>query len=879
MSDHPDVPIVPFISSSEYTSEAAVETAAIQTLEGAGYDIKQRKCGDPLVDANWPSKGRGGRRGAPDLLLCPKGARRPLCVWDNKATTVPALEGLEDAKHYIEGLHRALPNEPALPRVAAGFNGKDLLLSYLAPGGKWVPIKVEGRVLKDGFPAARLLRNGLSANGSFNAASGSARRQDLRRVLPQLKTAYRSIPPLASGRTPIDFTVALLTLRLLVEQHPDWGTWAEQASFSPGSASVDHAIGERLEVLANRVSHDRTLSERYGDIFEFKEKGSAVEVSFSFTSVLALIDKGHGHLLKIFSIIDSLPPLTDADFDIFGEVYQIIGDEATKKTLGEFFTGRHIISAVLPVLFERAGFNHSMARISGATIADPACGTGGFLTETLRLVREQHRPSQDDLKKFAKESFYGYDIGHANASRARVNMYFAGDGFSEIKGGFDSLAKYALRTFPAAGFDVVVTNPPYGNSAYGRAEEAFLERIVEVLKPGSGWGLVVMPTGVLENPRSSSTRFDLLRSSAVTDIIALPPHTFAPYTKQRTAVVIFRKRAEEIPVVQGDWEALQDAIGDERINMFIVDNDGYANSDKRYRTDRRDSKGAWLHDDLRAWTDSGGIRRESKLHAALLRGVPPPPSVNEFGNPLGPKYGTFRVRDLADSERGAALLPDIPLRTRISTLILQEYEKRGQNLLAYRTDPSTVLPQPFAAELETLLGSKVLYPDDAHCFVARLADLFDTSRGDQGLTEREIYRHYDDATGVPMYGGGASKPKYFLDRETKRRDGKLITVFDAPAIVVSMDGSSGAMQVISGGSFCANHHARVLHPVSPSLELHWFVQQAEQGLRALASNKSSSATLTLPHLEEFEVEIPPPGIRQAINSMREQLERLRNEFA
>lgn len=96
---------------------------------------------------------------------------------------------------------------------------------------------------------------------------------------------------------------------------------------------------------------------------------------------------------------------------------------------------------------------------------------GGFLTEALRLVRRSFDISEKQTKAFAQKAFYGYDLGHANASRARVNMYFAGDGFSAIEGGFNSLSDVSLSLFPKSGFDVILTNPPYGQSAYGRGEE------------------------------------------------------------------------------------------------------------------------------------------------------------------------------------------------------------------------------------------------------------------------------------------------------------------------------------------------------------------------------------------------------------------------
>lgn len=301
---------------------------------------------------------------------------RPVSIWENKAVTEKAIDALTEAQFYIEGLRTALPNEPALPRIAVGFNGHELYLSFYNNDSKWVSIKCAGKEVVNEFPTSKFIQNGINSQGLFTAANGSATIQDLRNLFPKLKTIYRNIPILASGRQPIDFTVALLTLKLLIEQHPEWGTWDEQPRFASGAKTDDHKIGERFETIANRIISDATLKERFGDIFNFHEKSDTFELSFSFVSTLQKIEKGHNSFKKIFDLLDLLPPLTGADFDIFGEVYQSIGDEATKKNLGEFFTGRHIISAVLPVLFHRAGLN-TFPSVSKKKFADIACGTGG----------------------------------------------------------------------------------------------------------------------------------------------------------------------------------------------------------------------------------------------------------------------------------------------------------------------------------------------------------------------------------------------------------------------------------------------------------------------------------------------------------------------
>jgi len=797
---------------------------------------------------------------------------KPVCVWENKGPKESAILALSEAQFYVEGLRKALPTEPGLPSLAAGYNGKTLLLSYLNNDGKWVPIKVDGSELRDAFPKAALVAGGISAQGLFTAVSGSASAQDLRGVLAKLKTAYRIIPALASGRAPIDFTVALLTLKLVIEQNPDWGSWSDMPRFSPGTKSTDQAISERISTLVSRAMADAELKRKYGDIFIFHEQSDNLELAFSFPDILSGIEVHRGHFLRIHEILDQLPPLTGANFDIFGEVYQAIGDEATKKKLGEFFTGRHIISGVLPILFSRAGLDESFARVRNLKIADIACGTGGFLTETLRLVRRLHAPKDGALKTFAKKAFFGYDIGHANASRARVNMYFAGDGFSFIAGGVDALSENSLKLMPPSKFDLIATNPPYGLSDYGRIEEAFLQRTLDLLKPGTGWLLIVLPTGVLENPRASRARFALLNGAKITDVISLPKHAFAPYTQQRTAVIVAQKRKSNMVPAGSTWSSLLAKTKSEKISMFVVDNDGFANSDKRYPTDRVSPGGEWLHNDLADWTDSEGNLHPSKLYRSLILGEQPENAMDENGTPLAAKYGTFTPGELADDARGITLLPDSPLRRDLRSIPFDQWIDRAKNLERFSQGEAIALPLSFRGEVEFLVDHSVTVPENHLRPAATITDLFHVTKGDQGLTEGAIYRSLSP-TGYPIFGGGSGDARFKADSSLTRKDGKKPKLFESPALIVSMDGSSGSLQVVESGSFYCNHHGAVLRPKT-AMNLWCFAQVAEPALRRLASNQSASATLTKPALEGLSVRLPTGIFATRIGEARKLLTRL-----
>ena len=849
-------------AAAKCVTEPDVEMYANSFLNVLGFHLKTRKTGNKDIDKHWPSKTATARGpGAPDLLLYADASQPlPFCVWENKSSIESVTDAINDAKFYIEGLHAAKAGHPGLPRLAAGFNGKHLRLAYFNHEKQWHPVRANGVEVADSFPIPHYAAIGFSSNGNFLAAHGHATAADLRKVLPTLKNIYRGIPTLSSGRRPIDFTVALLTLRMLCEMLPAWGTWAEQPGLIPDAESNDYALKERFAQLLTRIVGNKDLKSRYGDIFEFKEKaaGANAETAFSFEDCIKHIDGGEGFYEAMYLAIDTLPPLHGADFDVFGEVYQAIGDDATKKSLGEFFTGRHIISAVVPLLFERAGITSFDNILANKTVADIACGTGGFLTEFLRFSRKKFTPSDEKLKDFAQKAFFGYDLSQSNASRARVNMYFAGDGFSTITGGVNSLGSTKLYKQPADGFDIMLANPPYGQ----RLEEEFLTRIVALLKQGTGWGLVVLPTGVLENPRSAPARLALMRNAKVTDVIALPPHAFAPYTKQRTAIIIFQKRVT--PLVSLNWKDLSVEVGNEEISMFIVDNDGFANSDKRYETARRAKSGEWLHNDLAGWVHATtGKYHDSKLMMATLTKKTPKPTANEFGVPLGKKYGIFTIKQLfkrtgkvgpVDS-RSISLLPDSFLRPSFSTLTIAEFRQQCElinSIVLGGPSPTTAL-RPLSDWVREILATPLVVVKPKKL---KVKDVFEIKKGDSAVTESVIYAQFEPS-GLPVYGGGEALPRFKISKTSKTKKGTEITVHAGPALIVAMDGSSGAVRVVETGEFCSNHHASVLKPKAGfSLDLYAVAQQLEGGLRELSSNKAGSATLTLPVLEEFELSLP-----------------------
>ena len=101
-------------------------------------------------------------------------------------------------------------------------------------------------------------------------------------------------------------------------------------------------------------------------------------------------------------------------------------------------------------------------------------------------------------------------------------------------------------------------------------------------------------------------------------IISLPKFAFAPYTKEKTYAIFLQKKHERV------YNALIDEkIGKKNLPtgkmqstpiwMYIIDNDGFANSDKRFPTRLRDANQCWFHDEVSGYSDNDGIEQKSIL--------------------------------------------------------------------------------------------------------------------------------------------------------------------------------------------------------------------------------------------------------------------------
>lgn len=600
-------------------------------------------------------------------------------IIEDKAPQEPVDKALEEAIMYADGLNAKGEDV----RVVIGFNGLDIKVRVRDYSiNEWVPFFIEGSELKAFF--GKPLLDIIYSNKNIHGIKIEKNVQgiNIQSITTKLKDIYRQ-NFLETSQKNIDFTIAFIGLRSVFEKYKNkhnLKTW-EDLNKRPNANDNDKNDDEDLKnnIVSAVVKILDKIGNEYTDLFISRD--SEQNETFNFKTILeSLKDENKlKNLREVYLQISKLHNLHDSKIDLFGEVYEALGDKNTKKAFGQYFTRRHIIKSLIDLMeidvntfigpLEQTVENGHLIYTakSPKTICDPACGTGGFLTEFFKHIQYKAFQKSEykdlNLSKLSAQSFYGYDVYSANITRTKINMYLAGDGFSEIRKA-DTLRDDKIKQ-DRNKFDYIITNPPYGkgdttvnfpfneSSKTGeltvinsqRLEINFLIKIVDMLKP-TGKAMVIIPDGILEATTLSPLREWFLRYCKLEKIISLPKHAFAPYTHEKTYAIFFEKRTTPL-------ECISLIEHDPDVWMYIVDNDGYANSDKRFRTDRVDENGRYLHDEFSAWKGQDGRINNSLIIERFKRKNQGAGEefFDEWGEKIeGKKYGNIKMSDILKDE-------------------------------------------------------------------------------------------------------------------------------------------------------------------------------------------------------------------------------------
>jgi type I restriction enzyme M protein len=242
--------------------------------------------------------------------------------------------------------------------------------------------------------------------------------------------------------------------------------------------------------------------------------------------------------------------------DVKGDIYEGLLEknaEDTKSGAGQYFTPRALIKAMVACVRPEPG----------KTIADPACGTGGFFLAAYDFLTNPANYSLDKAQKsqLKHKTFHGNEIVANTRRLCLMNMFLHNIG--EIDDDVLISANDALVAPPSQTFDYVLANPPFGKKSsmsftneegeeekddltYNRQDFwattsnkqlNFVQHIRTMLKT-TGRAAVVVPDNVLfEGGAGETVRQNLLKTTDLHTILRLPTGIF--YAQGVKANVIF----------------------------------------------------------------------------------------------------------------------------------------------------------------------------------------------------------------------------------------------------------------------------------------------------------------------------------------------------
>lgn len=872
-------------------SEADIDSKSIELLKGLGWkehdEIRQRKTNISEIDNYIKSKAKKSKRkGSADIYILSENKLK--IIIDNKNPKESIEKGIADAIFYAQSL---LENGYDI-RIAMSYNGNKCLLRVYEPQNEdWVPLLINGKELK-AFPSKELVNliytyKGLKSISIIEDTESI----NIKNIVKDLKDIYRNVPHLQNdNQKTIDFTISFIALKLILEKH---GATLGK-NWEDFKVSEQKKLKENIKTAVEDIIDN--LENGYGEIFKIKEDVKGQINAFDFLDVIKQFDNNvksgeKGDLIKIFEKVNELPHLHSSKFDLFGEVYQSLMDKDTRKRFGQFFTPRHLIKTMIRLFYEDeiekllGDVEHNQS-ISPKKICDPACGTGGFLTESFKYFEDNI--VDFDIKDLAKKSIYGFDLYPANAVRSRINMYLAGDGFSEIES-LNSLNELDENKIQ---FDYILTNPPFGKGdltidtdiiSSKKKEVNFLIKIVKLLKV-NGKALIIVPDGILETPTLAPLRKWLIQNCKIEKIIGLPKHIFAPYTHEKTYVLFLEKRSKFIDNL--------DEVKTERIWMYITDNDGYANSDKRFRTGKQDKDGKYLHDELSIWRDPKGKFHISTLEENWKKKIQPLTEkyFDIQGNEIeGLKYGFVGI-DQVNEENNYKLLCEFHLRLEKPK---KTSEKEFKNVIVNTANDL----QDIDNQVKTLENYGGLLKNSNKIKIKdKISNLLNIDGGNSGLTEEFIYNNppLNPRDSIPVLSGATLKNNLMGHVSKKSKPGdKNLKIYKAPAILVVRKGLAGHMTYIPSGEVTINDDAYIMTLKEGSknkINLRWFVYEFQGLFYKLVASKKANGTFNKTFTGEQKINVPNKKLQDEIaknllmidslinnlTSSKEKLERLRS---
>lgn len=262
--------------------------------------------------------------------------------------------------------------------------------------------------------------------------------------------------------------------------------------------------------------------------------------------------EGNNNYMKSGTLIRQvINKLNEIDFNssedrhLFGDIYETILKELQSAgNSGEFYTPRAVTQIITQMVNPKLG----------EIVFDPACGTGGFLTNAIEHIRANEVHSIEDRITLQK-TIKGCELKPLPHMLALTNLILHDVEVPNIVYD-DALSNELTSITQKDRVDCILANPPFGGTVtdgmetnfpanYRTKESAdlFLILMIQYLKDGGRAGIVLPDGSLTGDGVKQRIRQKLLEDCNLHTIVRLPNSVFQPYASVATNLLFFTKGA------------------------------------------------------------------------------------------------------------------------------------------------------------------------------------------------------------------------------------------------------------------------------------------------------------------------------------------------
>lgn len=335
----------------------------------------------------------------------------------------------------------------------------------------------------------------------------------------------------------------------------DYGDYIEQLTyllFLKMAEERGAVIPAKCDWKTLKALSGTALTDHYADILrKLREAGGLL--ADIFTQAVPRFNNPV-NLKRVIAMIDE-EDWSAMDVDVKGAAFEGLLEKAAsegKKGAGQYFTPRPLIQSICRVMKPDPRGRPEFK------IADPACGTGGFLVCAYEWLVGETKGILDraEAKRIKTKTYYGQDLVARPRRLALMNLFLHGVEPHIYLG--DTIYE------PDRGerYDAVLTNPPFGTKGANQAPDRddftietsnkqlnFVQHVVGALKPG-GRAAMVLPDNCLFEGKAGEVFELLMQDCNLHTVLRLPRGTFTPYSQGVKANVIFFQKG---PPTAATW--------------------------------------------------------------------------------------------------------------------------------------------------------------------------------------------------------------------------------------------------------------------------------------------------------------------------------------